>query len=192
MVVDIRDFTGLYSLEPAAVSEAMVAFNRETGALLKQQHAWAQKYSGDGLMALWVHEETGANTDDLPRLILRGVIGIADLADQLQRRFALPAPIRIGAGIDAGVAMLGNIGSEARSDHTALGDAVNRAFRLEAATRECECDIVLGDDAYQSWRRRFPRIHFRAERVCLKGFPGQTLVYAGSFDHLRELADAHG
>ena len=189
MVVDIFDFTGLLSLEPVRVAEAMVAFNRETGTLLKDQRAWAQKYSGDGLMALWVHDEGDAKTDGLQRMVMRSIIGVADLASQLQRRFALPLPVRIGAGIDSGYAMLGNIGSDARSDHTALGDAVNRAFRLEAATREFQCDIALSGDAYQNWRETLPDLDFRPEYASLKGFPGESLVYTGSFDSLRKFMD---
>jgi adenylate cyclase len=192
MFADIFGFTELLSLDPTSVSDATVAFIRESGALLKQLGTWAQKYSGDGVMALWVHGDVGLNNDELQKMIVRGVVGISDLAGQLQQRFALPRPIQIGIGIDSGDAMLGNIGSEARSDYTALGDAVNRAFRLEAATREYQCDIALSKNLYENWRGIWPNLAFRGEYAYLKGFPERTLFYAGSFGHLREVVGAQG
>jgi adenylate cyclase len=190
MVADIYGFTELLSLEPASVSDATVAFIRETGALLKQLGAWAQKYSGDSVMAIWLHGDGGVNDDELQKMIARGVVGISDLAGQLQRRFVLSHPIQIGIGIDTGDAMLGNIGSEARSDYTALGDTVNRAFRLEGVTREFQCDLALSDDVYRDWCGIWSNLAFREEHAFLKGFPDRTRLYAGSVEHLRELLGA--
>jgi adenylate cyclase len=118
---------------------------------------------------------------------MRSVLGVAQLASQLQDEFALPQPVQVGAGVDTGLAVLGNLGSEAHADHTALGDAVNRAFRLEAATRVLRSDVALSVASYQRWRDVLPRLNFREERVQLKGFPEPTPVHPGSFARLREL-----
>lgn len=188
VVIDIRDSTGLWSgLDPAIISKTMLAFNTETGAVLRRGRAWAEKYGGDGVMALWMHEQATQPANDLQLRIIRSIVEIADITAGLQSRFALPLPVRIGAGVDTGMAIVGNIGSDARSDHTALGDAVNKAFRLEAATREAACDVAVSEEAYHHWRDLFPELDFQEKLMSLKGFPDSTRAYAGTFHSLRGL-----
>ncbi|MBZ5596437.1 MAG: adenylate/guanylate cyclase domain-containing protein [Acidobacteriia bacterium] len=188
VVIDIRDSTSLWSgLDPAIISKTMLAFNTETGVVLRRARAWSEKYGGDGVMALWMHAQNAPPSSELQLRIIRSILEIADIATGLQSRFSLPFPVRIGAGVDTGPAIVGNIGSDARSDHTALGDAVNRAFRLEAATREVACDVAVSEDAYHHWQDLFPELDFQEKLMSLKGFPDSTRAYAGTFHRLRSL-----
>ena len=43
--------------------------------------------------------------------------------------------INIGSGVNTGTCIVGNMGSENRLDYSVIGDSVNLAARLEAATR---------------------------------------------------------
>ncbi len=43
--------------------------------------------------------------------------------------------INIGSGVNTGTCIVGNMGSDMRFDYSVIGDAVNLAARLEAATR---------------------------------------------------------
>ena len=43
--------------------------------------------------------------------------------------------INIGSGVNTGTCIVGNMGSEMRLDYSVIGDSVNLAARLEAATR---------------------------------------------------------
>ena len=138
-------------------------------------------------MAVWVHQDATLEPRVAEERILRSILAIAEIAGGLSERFALPFPLRIGAGVDRGEVVVGNFGGEGSADHTALGPAVNRAFRLEAATRSLNCDILLSSSAYQPWQESFPALRFRVEHVSLKGFPEETTVYAGSFTQLREI-----
>jgi len=71
------------------------------------------------------------------------VDGIASINAELA---ASKAPeVSISVGVHFGSAILGNIGSERRLEFATLGDAVNVASRLEAATRELGCRIVASD-----------------------------------------------
>ena len=48
--------------------------------------------------------------------------------------------INIGSGVNTGTCIVGNMGSENRLDYSVIGDAVNLAARLEAATRNYKDD----------------------------------------------------
>ncbi len=139
LVADIRDFTGLgRRLEASKLSSVTGTLFREGGKALQERGAWAQKYIGDAVMAVWLHKKKAPE--------LRELIAIAA---SLQSQFCLDAPIRLGAGINTGWASVGNVGSMASSDYTALGDVVNKAFRLESATKEIPCDLALGQGTYE-------------------------------------------
>jgi adenylate cyclase len=184
LVVDIRDSTTLWNV-PGSASEVMVAFNNEVGSLMMQERACALKYTGDGFMACWVHDDV--DRLELPRMMARGLVSVAEIASRLRERFDLPAPVRIGASVDVGLALLGNVGSQAASDHTIIGDLVNRAFRLEAATRELGCDLVVSEEAYQEWLTVFPDLDFPELSLDLKGFQQSVGARLGSFARLRAL-----
>src|SRR5699024_8801056 len=53
--------------------------------------------------------------------------------------------LRISVGGRFGPAISGNIGSERRLECATLGDTVNVASRLEAATRSLGCQVVASD-----------------------------------------------
>jgi adenylate cyclase len=82
------------------------------------------KFLGDGVMALFVPFLTGE--DHAGRAIAAGL----ELLDEADRSELRAAGVRVGAGIHAGRAFVGVMGTDDRLDFTALGDTVNVAARL--------------------------------------------------------------
>ena len=148
LVVDICGYTRLSQhLDESILAQTIGTFIRESGLILDRERAWAQKYIGDAVMAVWLHRGKRL----APRVmgeVVESLYQLFEIAGRLQEQFDLDAPIRLGAGINSGLAAVGNVGSGLLSDHTALGDVVNRAFRLESSTRQIGCDVVLGQETY--------------------------------------------
>ncbi|NEP47161.1 MAG: adenylate/guanylate cyclase domain-containing protein, partial [Okeania sp. SIO2H7] len=98
--------------------------------------------------------------------------------------YPLPFPLRVGAGINTGFAMVGNAGSSDRSDYTALGDTVNAAFRLESSTKEIGMDIAVGQATYKYVSQVGVVDAFKQYKVKLKGYDTPTITYASTFENL--------
>jgi adenylate cyclase len=112
------------------------------GEVLKRNGSWAQKYIGDAVMAFWVHADRKGTRECA--LMFDSLIELREVFEQLNTEFDLPHPLKFGVGINTGMAVTGNMGSSAVADHTAMGDAVNKAFRLETASKEIGREVVIG------------------------------------------------
>jgi adenylate cyclase len=147
---DIRNFTTMSErLSAKEVVEMLnTYFERACAALLKEG-ATIDKFIGDAIMA-----EFGAplpRPDDALRAVRAGVAlrqVALDFRIWMAGRFAgreLPE-FDIGIGIHTGEAVVGNVGSSARMEYTAIGDTVNLASRLEGMTKITGCSILASAD----------------------------------------------
>lgn len=191
LVADIRDFTGLAQrVEASKLSRISGTLFRESGKILHERGAWAQKYIGDAVMAIWLHKKRAPGLRELIA-ILNGLAHLAEIAAGLEIGFELDAPVRIGAGINTGWASVGNVGSTVSADHTALGDVVNKAFRLEAATRDIAYDLALGEETHGFLHARIDTEKFmQAHDVKLKGYEGTSKAYATQLSSLAGILEA--
>lgn len=104
------------------------------------------RYTGDGLIAFW-----GAPLDraDHAEGAWRAALEMLDALASLNARRALrgEAPIRMRIGIEAGEALVGDLGSSARSVYTAVGSCINLASRLQELAREIHEPLAIGPQA---------------------------------------------
>jgi len=179
VVVDIRDFTPLARSVPEAVlSQTIGTWFLRAGQAAQRLGSWGQKYIGDAVMAVWIHDNQHNLIPDLLRA-LQAVKEIDAITAELHRTLPLPRPLRIGAGINTGSAIVGG------SDFTALGDTVNAAFRLEAATKQLGLGVVLGERTHEELRLG-EASPFVRRQVELKGYDTPSTAWAVSFDGLSE------
>jgi len=178
VVVDIRDFTPLArTVSEALLSQTIGTWFLRVGQVAQRLGSWGQKYIGDAVMCVWVHEEGASLRTELLRA-LRAVCEINTVTSELHNTLPLPAPLRIGAGINTGSAIVGG------GDYTALGDTVNAAFRLEATTKELGLGVVLGERTYQELGLGAPS-PFAQRNVALKGYESPSTAWGISFEELQ-------
>ena len=92
------------------------------------------KYMGDCIMAFW---NAPLDCPNHAEMAVKTSIECARETALLKKEFkdkGLPE-INIGSGVNTGTCIVGNMGSDMRFDYSVIGDAVNLAARLEAATR---------------------------------------------------------
>jgi adenylate cyclase len=188
MVVDIRDFTVLTrQLDEKILSEVIGTWFRHSGSIIRKYGSWVDKYIGDAVMAVWFHGSKGVTNEEI-RQVCKALNDLYKMTQELNGEFPLPFPLRIGAGVNTGYAMVGNAGSGDRPDYTALGDTVNAAFRLESSTKEQGLDVALGETTY---KYLLPlgadQSGFKQSIVNLKGYDSPTTTYAGTFADLDAL-----
>lgn len=171
LVVDIRGFTVLaQKIDAGLLSRLVSTWFAEADRIIHDSGGMAPKHIGDAVMAVWAHSAQGKEDADILR-ILHVVAEIARVTGRLHHSLGLAEPVRVGAGVNTGVATLGNTGAGSASDFTAIGDSVNVAFRLESATKELGTDLVLGASTFD-YLRQLPSAatHFRAAEANLKGY----------------------
>lgn len=185
LVIDIRDFTVMTrQLDEKILSEAIGTWFRRAGDIIRDYGSWVDKYIGDAIMAVWIHGAQGVSSDEIVR-ISKALSALHKMTSQMHEQYPLPFPLRIGAGLNTGYAMVGNAGTGDRPDYTALGDTVNAAFRLESSTKQLGVDVALGETAYQYLVGSSTMASsFKQYTVTLKGYDTPTLTYATTFAEL--------
>ena len=133
MFLDIRDFTGQARQRPP--SEVVEFLNRAFAFMIDavdRHGGFINKFLGDGFMAVF-----GAPLEDA-QASRNAVAAARDILAEIDRRELErgPWPLRVGIGLHAGPAVIGNVGSPRRKEFTAIGDTVNLAARIEQLNKE--------------------------------------------------------
>lgn len=140
---DIRDFTGISEkLSPSEVVQLLNEFHGHMVGEVFRFGGTLDKYLGDGLLAYF--NAPVRQTDHCLRAV-SCALAMDDALEKLNqsRESEGQTLLRIGMGIHAGEAVVGNIGASHRREFTAIGDTVNVASRLQNLTKEYECGILV-------------------------------------------------
>jgi adenylate cyclase len=168
--VDVRDFTAFAEeAEPHEVVSMLNAFFSVVVPIVTRHGGHANKYLGDGLLAVFGAPERTPDHAD------RAVEAALDIAREVRERYR--EELRIGVGVNTGPVVAGTIGGGGRVEFTVIGDAVNTAARVEAATRETGDDVLITE----ATRARLTREHGGMEErlaVELKGKSETVRLYA--------------
>jgi len=143
LIADIRNFTALSSLlEPEAVVHFLNDFFSTMVDIIFGHRGTLDKFLGDGFLAIF-----GAPLDD-PQHSRRAVEAALAMRRAMRKlragmRETHGIDLRIGIALHSGEAIVGDVGSEARTEYTAIGDAVNIASRIEALNKHYQTELLI-------------------------------------------------
>ena len=153
LFADIRGFTRISEHAPA--EKIVSLLNRYFSAMTDIIFAHGgtlDKYLGDGLMALFgaptATPDDASNALNAAVAMQRRLLGI-----NRELREEGFTEIGVGMGLHTGEAIVGYIGSDRRSEYTAIGDTVNTSSRLEANARGGE--ILISDATAKAAHSRY-------------------------------------
>jgi adenylate cyclase len=146
LFADIRGFTALS--EGRLPYDVVFVLNRYFAAMgraIETAGGHVDKFIGDGVMALF---GVGSGAAAGCREALAAARLMSARLDELNLSLQgeLDRPLRIGIGIHCGPVIVGEMGYGNAAAITAIGDAVNTASRLEALTKDYECELVVSDE----------------------------------------------
>jgi adenylate cyclase len=159
MFIDIRDFTRFS--ERATAPEVVATINRMFERAVPIIHAHGghvDKFVGDGLLAVFGAPRRRADHAD------QALAAALEIADAVREEFG--DQLQIGVGLNSGVVVAGNIGGGGRLEFSVIGDAVNVAARVEAATRQTGDTVLIAENVKRL---------LSGDGIPLKERPGVTL-----------------
>ena len=147
LVLDIRNFTGFS--EAAAPDDTVALLNRLWGfsvEIVNRHQGIVNKFLGDGFMAVFGAPVSIGNSCQSALNAAREILAEVERASD-----AGEMPLtRVGIGIHAGEALVGNIGSLERREYTVIGDVVNVAFRIEQLNKEFGSKLLISEQVQQA------------------------------------------
>ncbi|HEX8474295.1 MAG TPA: adenylate/guanylate cyclase domain-containing protein [Pyrinomonadaceae bacterium] len=134
LFADIRGFTRLSEhTAPEKVVQLLNRYFTAMSDIIFAHGGTLDKYLGDGLMALF--GAPTATPEDACNAVATAIAmqrQMRIINEELEADGLGQMQISIGIGLHTGEAVVGYIGSERRSEYTAIGDTVNISQRLEA------------------------------------------------------------
>ena len=146
MFTDVRGFTSIsehYGKDVQGLTKIMNRYMTAMTRKILENNGTLDKYIGDAQMAFWNAplDET-IHCKESVKAALEMLNDLKAFNDEITKE-GIPA-FGMGIGINTGVVVVGNMGSEQRFDYTCLGDAVNLASRLEGQSKNYGVLIVIG------------------------------------------------
>jgi adenylate cyclase len=148
MFLDIRGFTAFAEKRSPeeVVAYLNVIFDEAVEAVVAH-HGIVNKFLGDGFMAVF-----GVAGEDSSIACSEAVAAGLDALDRIDKLVTdgrIPAT-RVGLGLHAGPAVVGNIGSTRRKEYTVIGDVVNVASRVEALNKELGTTMLVTEEVWRN------------------------------------------
>jgi adenylate cyclase len=146
LFLDIRDFTAFAERsQPAEVVTLLSDLWEMAVPILRRHGGHANKFIGDGLLGVFGAPEPLQDHAD------RALRAAMEISGFVHTRFR--GRVEVGIGVNSGTVIAGTVGGGGRVEFTVIGDAVNTAARVEAATRETGDGVLITEDTRRRLRK---------------------------------------
>jgi class 3 adenylate cyclase len=174
MFVDVREFTPFADRSSARETVAFLNdFFELVVPIVLEHDGHANKFLGDGLLAVFGAPQRLRNHAD------HALRAACEVARRVDERFG--GEVRIGIGLNSGPVVVGSVGGGGRLEFAVIGDPVNVAARVEAATRDTGDTILLTEATRCLLEELDVELEPRGE-IPLKGKRQPTRIYAPEVD----------
>lgn len=203
MFSDVRGFTTIsesYKHDPQGLIVLMNRFLTPLTDVIIEEKGYVDKYMGDAIMAFW-----NAPLDDAEHQVnaCEAAIRMLEKIDVVNKEREQEAadgghvyiPLNVGIGLNTGIGVVGNMGSDLKKNYSVLGDSVNLASRLEGQTKEYGFPIIVGSRTALAAKDKFAILEL--DFIMVKGKSEPEVIYAiagredvmqsGAFQRLRNI-----
>jgi class 3 adenylate cyclase len=143
---DVRGFT-TYA-EKATAPQVIATLNEMFSVMVpivERHGGHVDKFLGDGLLAVFGAPEFHVDHADRAVACAREIVAAVASGG---------SGLEVGAGVNTGPVVAGPLGGAGRLNFSVIGDAVNVAARVEAATRDTGDDVLFTDATRRMFTRR--------------------------------------
>jgi len=192
---DVRGFTTIsehYKDDPQGLTHLMNRFLTPLTNAIIERKGTIDKYIGDAIMAFW-----NAPLDDPEQELNACEASLEMLArlKALNEAFEREAkesggrylPIRIGIGINTGLCVAGNMGSDFKFHYSVRGDSGILASRLEGRSKDYALPIILGANTASAAKDKFATLEIDLIKVKGKTEPEAVFTVLGRDDLLQSV-----
>jgi class 3 adenylate cyclase/ABC-type nitrate/sulfonate/bicarbonate transport system substrate-binding protein len=172
---DLENFSS-YSetLAPNDLLIQISTYLEQVSGAISEEGGTVDKFIGDGVMAFW---NAPVQRSDH---VLRGCAGALRAARRMERvnnawEVEGRPRIRLRIGLNCATVLVGNVGSSARLNYTALGDGVNVAARLEGINKLFGTTVCISDSIYDQVQTEI--VARPLKRVQVKGRKTEFMIY---------------
>lgn len=172
---DIRSFTTLSEeMDPQELSSMLNKYFTPMSEIIFGSNGTIDKFMGDAIMALF-----GAplNYPDHPQkaclAALRCIEKLAEVNVDFKKRNW--PELKIGIGLNTGIMVAGNIGSDQIQSYTVIGDEVNLGQRVESLTKNYKAQILISENTYTEVKNEF--VVREVDNVRVKGKNRAVKIY---------------
>ncbi len=172
---DIRNFTTISESfeDPKILVDYLNTYMSPMSKIIIAHRGTIDKYIGDAIMAYWnAPLPVPDHADQAVTAALEQIEALESLNHKLQKS-GFP-PIDIGIGLHTGKAIVGEMGSEGRSDYTVIGDTINLGSRIEGLCKTYGAKILISQrtkarlhESYQIREVDIVRVKGKEEAVTL-------------------------
>ena len=187
VMTDMRNFTGLgesYGTDVEGFTKTINAYMTCITAPVLKNDGTIIKYIGDASMH--IH---GAPLDDEhhARTAVQTALDMIQACEEFNKRREqeaqntvdpgpMPPRVGLGAGVNTGKILVGNIGSEKKLGYDCLGDPVSVAARLESQTKSYGVLLIVGPDTVAQTKNDFD--WWELDNIAVKGKEKPLRIYA--------------
>lgn len=193
MFCDIKGFTPIaesFRTDPQGLTKLINRVLTPLSREVLNNRGTIDKYIGDCVMAFWnapidvPDHATHACNCSLAMLDALVALNQELTAEGFYKSHKV-SQIGVTIGINTGVCVVGNMGSDLRFDYSALGDAVNISARIQSFSGNYGFPIVIGEDTEAKIPEKFAFLEL--DFIAVKGRATPTYLFAlMGHAHVRE------